>query len=459
MNRMDATLAASLERELSADLCGELLFPNTTGYEASRAIFNAMIDRRPAAVVRCAAVDDVARAVVAARRHDLEISVRGGGHGVAGAAVRDGALMLDMSAMKALDVDEAHRRASAGPGLLLGEFDRGTGAHGLATPLGVVSVTGIAGLTLGGGLGWLNGRYGLACDNLLGAEIVTADGEVLRAGDDEHQDLMWGLRGGGGNFGVVTSFEYRLHPITTVLAGGVSFPWSEVGDVLRFYDTFSKNAPDELATAASLSMGPEGTPIVSVAACWSGVLDVGVEVLRPLQDLPGAAGGFEPMPYPRWQCVPDGGFPVGRQHYWKSGFLRTIPDDAIDVLTTFLPDMPSTLNGVGLQQMHGAASRVDPAATAFAHRAEQFDFLIVSQWPSADDNHRNIEWSRELFDAMSPFLEDAVYVNNLGDEGPDRVRAAYGANYTRLGEVKRTYDPRNVFRANQNIAPQPTGPM
>ncbi|WP_433782631.1 FAD-binding oxidoreductase [Actinomycetospora sp. CA-101289] len=449
--------ATSLERALGSRLRGELIFPGGVGYDEARSVFNAMIDRRPVAVARCADASDVSRAVQAARDHDLTVSVRGGGHGVAGSAVRDGALMLDMSLMKGLRVDVDTARAYAEPGLLLGEFDRGTGVHGLATPLGVVSLTGIAGLTLGGGLGWLSGKHGLACDNLLAAEVVTADGRTLRATEAEHADLLWGLRGAGGNFGVVTSFEYRLHPVATVLAGGLSFPWAMAREVLGFYDAFAKAAPDELSTAASLGKGPDGEPTVSVAACWSGNIEDGREVLRPLLALGRASGGFAPVPYPTWQSAPDAGFPDGRLQYWKAGFLRTLSDAAIDVLLRFVPEMPSSLSGVGLQQMHGVASRVDPGATAFHHRAEQYDFLILSQWPEASETERNVDWSRALFEAMSPHLEDAVYVNNLGDEGRDRVRAAYGANYEKLVAVKDAYDPDNFFRANQNIRPGSSG--
>ena len=449
---MDTTTATSLAHVL-AGLRGALRLPGTAGYDTSRAIFNGMIDRRPAAVVHCADAGDVSLAVRAARRLDLEITVRGGGHGVAGNAVRDGALMLDLSGLKSLDVVD--RRATAGAGLLLGELDAGTGAHGLATPLGVVSLTGIAGLTLGGGIGWLNGRFGLACDNLVAAEVVIADGDVVRVDDDHHADLLWGLRGGGGNFGVVTSFEYRLHPVATVLAGGLSFEGTDLHDVLPAYDEVARSAPDELSTAAALGPGPDGRATMSVAACWCGDVDEGRDVLRRLTGIPGAVGEFGTMAYPDWQCVPDAGYPADRRHYWKAGFLRALPDEAVDVLARLVPEMPSEYSGIGLQQMHGAAARVDPTATAFAHRADQYDFLLLSQWPSADDDARNVAWSRRVFDAMSPFLADAVYVNNLGEEGTDRVRAAYGPNYDRLVALKRAWDPDNVFRANQNVVPEP----
>jgi hypothetical protein len=324
----------------------------------------------------------------------------------------------------------------------------------LATTLGVVSTTGIAGLTLGGGLGWLNGRHGLACDNLISADVVTADGRLLRASARENEELFWAIRGGGGNFGVVTSLEYQLHPVDLVLAGGLSYPAEVAPRVLRFYDDFVKSAPDELSTAASLGMTPAGEPTLSIAVCYCGPVDEGEQVLRPLRTFQVPVDdGIQPMPYTVLQGARDEGFPFGRRHYWKSAWLRDVTDGAIETLMRFLPQMPSSASSVGLQQLHGAASRVAPSATAFPHRAEQYDFLILSQWSEATDSDRNLQWTRALFEAMQPHLEESVYVNNLGDEGPGRVQAAYGENYPRLAAVKRTYDPDNLFRANQNIDP------
>jgi hypothetical protein len=368
--------------------------------------------------------------------------------------VRDGAVMLDLSGMKAIRVDPDARTARADPGLTLGEFDRATQAFGLATPLGVVSMTGIAGLTLGGGLGWLNGRYGLACDNLISADVATADGQLLRASAQENDDLFWAIRGGGGNFGVATSFEYQLHPVDRVLAGGLSYPLSMAPRVLRFYDDFVNAAPDELSTAASLGLTPAGEPTVSIAVCYCGPIDEGEQLLRPLQTFQSPVDDtIQPMPYTALQSSRDEGFPFGQFHYWKSGWLRALTDDAVDTLMQFVPQMPSPASGVGLQQMHGAASRVAASATAFAHRAEQYDFLILSQWSDETDSDRNVQWTKALFEAMRPHLEESVYVNNLGDEGTARVHAAYGENYARLVAVKRTHDPDNLFRANQNIDP------
>jgi FAD/FMN-containing dehydrogenase len=447
-------VASAVRQELGSGLRGEVVCPGDRGYDTARTVFNGMIDRRPLAVIRTVDASDVVRCITFARRHELPLSVRGGGHSVAGNAVRDGAVMLDLSGMKALRVDPATRTVRAQPGLTLGEFDRATQAFGLATTLGVVSTTGIAGLTLGGGLGWLNGRYGLACDNLISAEVATADGRLLRVSTHENEDLFWGIRGGGGNFGVVTSFEYQLHPVDLVLAGGLSYPLEAAPRVLRHYDDFVKAAPDELSTAASLGLTPAGEPTVSIAVCYCGPIDEGEQLLRPLRTFQSPVDDqVQPMPYAVAQSARDEGYPFGRLHYWKSGWLREVTDGAIETLMQFAPRMPSSASGVGLQQLHGAASRVAPSATAFPHRAEQYDFLILSQWSEATDSDRNVQWTRALFEAMQPHLEESVYVNNLGDEGPGRVQAAYGQNYRRLAAMKKTYDPDNLFRSNQNIDP------
>jgi hypothetical protein len=451
--RPDGVAASTLDG-LAADLRGRLVRPVDPDYDTTRAVFNGMINRRPSAVVVCAGPSDVARGIAFAREHDLVLSVRGGGHSVAGNAVCDGGIMLDLSGMNGIRVDPQNRTARAEPGVTLGELDHETQAWGLATPLGVVSMTGVAGLTLGGGLGWLNGAYGLACDNLLAADVVTADGRLVTASDEANADLYWGIRGGGGNFGVVTSFEYRLHPVSTVLAGGLTYPLAEAPDVLRFYDEFLKAAPDELSTAASLAVGPSGQPLVSIAVCFCGPLDIGAQVMEPLRNFRSPIDDtVQPTPYRMVQAASDAGFPFGQLHYWRSGFLRDLTDEAIQTMIRFVEQMPSPATGVGLQHMHGAASRIPSAATAFAHRAAQFDFLVLSQWPDPTDTAPNIEWTRAFFAAMRPHLENGVYVNNLGDEGDNRVHAAYGANYERLAALKAKYDPTNVFRMNHNIEP------
>jgi hypothetical protein len=431
----------SLRRELRSDLRGQLICPDDGDYDPARAVFNGMIDQRPLAVVRPVDASDVVRCIEFVRRYDLPLSVRAGGHSVAGHGVRDEAVMLDLSGMKAVQVDPETRTARAEPGLTLGEFDRATQRFGLATTLGVVSVTGIAGLTLGGGLGWLNGCYGLACDNLISADVVTADGQMLRASAQQNEDLFWAIRGGGGNFGVVSSFEYQLHPVDDVLAGGLSYPLSMAPHVLRFYDDFVKAAPDELSTAVSLALTPTGEPTVTIVVCYCGPIDEGERVLHPLRTFQSPLeDGIQLVPYAVLQCANDKHFPSGRRHYWKSGWLRNLTDGAIETLMQFVPHMPSCTSSIGLQQMHGVASRIASSATAFPHRAEQYDFLILSQWSDATDSDRNIEWTRALFQAMQPHLEESVYVNNLGEEGPGRVKAAYGENYNRLATIKSAYD-------------------
>jgi hypothetical protein len=453
MTSTSAVSGAALDT-LEDRLDGRLLRPADPDYDRVRAVFNAMIDRRPAAVVRCRNPADVCRGIAFAREHALALSIRGGGHNVAGNAVCDGGVMLDLSPMRHLHIDPERRTARAGPGLLLGDLDRGTHRFGLATPLGVMSKTGIAGLTLGGGLGWLNGRFGLACDNLLAAEVVTADGELLEVGPAEHADLFWAIRGGGGNFGVVTSFVYRLHPVGPVLAGAISYPWAAAHDVLRFHDEFVASAPDELSTVVSLGLDAAGQPAVAIAVCWCGTPEDGERVLAPLRAVgPPVTDTIGVTSYVALQSAPDAGFPSGRQHYWKSGYLLNTTDAALDTLLPHVPGMPSGTSGVGLQRLHGAAGRVAPDATAFPHRRDQYDLLILAQWADPAASARNIAWARDLFEAMRPHLQDAVYVNNLGAEGADRVRAAYGPNHPRLAEVKRTYDAGNVFRLNQNISP------
>jgi FAD/FMN-containing dehydrogenase len=334
---------------LTARLSGDVLRPGDAGYDSARSVFNAMIDRRPLAIVRCREAADVAKGVAFARENDLVLAVRSGGHNVAGNAVCDGGIMLDLSPMKTVHVDPASCTARAGAGLLLGELDRATQEHGLATPLGVMSGTGIAGLTLGGGLGWLNGRYGLTCDNLIGADVVTADGELVTVGPDDHADLLWGLRGGSGNLGVVTTFAYRLHPVGPVLAGALTYPWPMAADVLRTHDEFLASAPDELATAVSLGLDPTGAPALTIAACWCGDPADGERALQPLRSFgPPAQDSFTVMPFVQWQSGPDAGYPRGMQHYWKSGYLRNLTDAAIEALLEILPAMPSPQSGIGV---------------------------------------------------------------------------------------------------------------
>jgi len=438
---------------LGSALRGRLFRPGDAGYDDARKVFNAMIDRRPDVIVRPADAEDIRRAVNFARENDLPVSIKGGGHNVAGNAVGARGLMLDCSGMKNVQVDAERRAAVAGAGALLADLDVATQAHGLATPLGVVSVTGIAGLTLGGGIGWLNGKHGLACDNVLAADIVTSDGRLLTASPDQHTDLYWAIRGGGGNFGVVTSFTYRLHPVGQVLAGALSFPAERTREVLGFYPGFAASCPDELSMSASLGCDTSGRPVFGVGVCWSGGHDEAELALRPLRDLGPDVDAVVPTDYGVWQSAHDGGFPSGRHQYWKSSFFTDLTAGAIDVLLQFAAEMPSAASGIGMQQLHGVAARVPPAATAFPHRRSQSELLILAQWSNPAETERHVGWARAFFEAMQPFAASGVYVNDLGQEGEERVRAAYGANYDRLAAVKAAYDPINLFRSNQNVRP------
>jgi hypothetical protein len=439
---------------LQTGLRGVLLRPDDSGYNQARKVFNAMIDKMPGLIIRCAGASDVIRSIAFAREHDLSLSIRGGGHSVAGTAVCDGGLMLDMSGMKGVRVDPVERTADAQPGLLLGDLDRETQSFGLATPLGIVSVTGIAGLTLGGGIGWPNGKHGLACDNVRSAEVVTADGQLLVANANENEDLCWGIRGGGGNFGVVTRFTYRLHPVGPVLGGAVVYPLARARNVLRSYHEFMETCPDELATIASFGAGPDGGSVLALAVCYLGAIEDGERIIHPLRafDTP-LVDSIQPMDYCALQSGSDGAFPSGRLHFWKASWLKDLTDDAIEVMLRFVAEKPSTATTAALQDMHGAAARVDPTATAFPHRNHHYDFFILSQWTDPAESDENVRWTREFFEAMQPFLERGVYVNDLGNEGEDRVIAAYGANYERLVSLKDRYDPANLFRINHNIRP------
>jgi hypothetical protein len=444
----------AIVRDFKLSLRGELLLPGDDTYDEARRVFNAGIDRRPAMIARCADTSDVVNSVNFARTHELLVAIRGGGHNVAGTGVCDRGIVIDLSKMKGMIVDPDLRTARAQPGLLVGEFDLITQSFGLATTLGIISHTGISGLTLGGGSGWLQGKYGMSCDNLLSVEIVTADGRVLTASAGENEDLFWGVRGGGGNFGVVTSFEYRLHPVGQVFGGMVVHELSNAKDVLRFYREFTLESPDELGTMPLFATSPAGNPVIALFGCYSGPIEEGEKVLKPLRSF-GApfSDFFGPMNYVDMQSYLDWGFPKGRLQEWKSSFLPFLSDESIDVLVEYALTKPSPLSAFVLQYLHGAACRVRATETAFAHRSEKHDLLIISMWEDPSETEKNITWTRKFLQAMQPFLERGVYVNNLGDEGEERVRAAYGPNYERLVALKNKYDPTNFFRMNQNIKP------
>jgi len=445
----------STVQELGLNLRGRLLLPADAEYDEARKIWNVMIDRRPAVIVRCAGAEDVVRAVRFARENNLLVAVRGGGHNVAGNAVCDGGLMIDLSPLKAIRIDPVRQTAQAQPGLTLGEFDRETQAFGLATTLGTVSVTGIAGLTLGGGIGWLMGKYGLACDNLLSVDIVTADGELRTASATENEDLFWGVRGGGGNFGVVTRFEYRLHRVGPVLGGMLIYPFSKAREVLRFYWDFTSQVPDELTMDAGILTAPDGNPVAAIAICYCGPLDQGEKLVEPLRKFgPPMADLIGPKSYLEIQKeIFDAAFPPNHQNYWKGGFAQALSDPVIEAMVEYAATRPSPASFVAVEHFHGAAARVPVSETAFPHRREQYSLLICSIWPDPAESEKNIEWTRRFWGAMQPFMAGSVYVNYLSEEGEDRVRAAYGPNYERLVALKSKYDPTNFFRMNQNIQP------
>ena len=441
-------------QELKKRLRGELLRPGEAGYDEARKVFNAMIDKRPAMIARCAGAGDVLDAVNFARTHNLLVAVRGGGHSVGGKSVCDGGVLIDLSEMKGIHVDPARRIARAQPGLRLGEFDRETQALGLATPMGIVSNTGISGLTLGGGMGWLNGKHGLSCDNLVSVDVVTADGRFLTASDSENEDLFWAMRGGAGNFGIVTSFEYRLHSVGPVLGGMVLYPMSEARQVLAFYEEFARGCPDELSTAAGFLTTPDGDDVLGVLACYSGPLEEGEKVLKPLRNFGSPVVDLiQPMEYVQMQRLLDDNWVPGRLYYWKSSFVRNLSGDLIETIVEHASARPSPLSFVVLQQIHGAATRIAPNETAFAHRYDLWTYGMYAVWTEPGDSEKNIEWAREIWEASQPFVEKGVYVNDLGEEADKRVRAAYGSNYERLVALKNKYDPTNFFRLNQNIRP------
>ena len=435
---------------------GEVIDPTHASYDEARRVWNGMIDRRPALIARCNDLDDVVAAVNFARGQGLPIAVRGGGHSAAGLAVGDGALVIDLAAFNDVVVDPATQTARAGGGTKWGGFDAATSAHGLATTGGAISTTGIAGLTLGGGLGFLMRQYGLACDNLRAAEVVTAQGEIVRASASENQELLWGLRGGGGNFGVVTSFEYDVHPVPEVTAGMLIHPADRAREVLQFYREACATAPDELVLFAALLSSPEGMPIAAIIPCYSGPSENAEAVVGPLRAFgPPVAGEVGPMPYPVMQSMLDDGFPSGLQVYWTGHFLTGLPDEAIETALDAFGRIPSPLSAILFEQLGGAVARVGRDETAFDHRDAAFNLAIISRWTSPEEAEASIAWTRDLSAAMKPFARGA-YVNYLGvGDATDRVRAAYGdAKYNRLADLKAQFDPENLFRFNQNIAPR-----
>ena len=459
-----APIADGSIAELAQALRGQLITRGDPGYDEARTIWNGAHDRRPALIVRCAGVADVMRAVEFARSEELVVSVRGGSHSIPGFSTNDGGIVIDLSPMKGISVDPQAGRAVAQTGLKWSEFDHETQAFGLATTGGLVSSTGIAGFTLGGGVGWLMRKHGLAADNLVGADIVTADGRLVHASADENPELLWGLRGGGGNFGIATAFEYDLHRVgPMVTAGAVFYPGDRAAEILRFYRDWAEDAPDELTTLANLLTAPpapfipeawHGKPLVALIGMHCGSIEDGERAVRPLRELgEPVADLMGPLPYVAMQGLVDPLWGPGAHSYMKAGFMGSLDDAAIDTLVSYHQSSVSPKSEIHVQHMGGAVARVPAAATAFGDRSAPFLLNVIASTFTADGYDEAVAWAQALHRAMTPSLTGASYINFLSAEGDDRVRAAYGANYDRLVALKDEYDPTNLFRLNQNIRP------
>jgi len=453
---MEKTSTIRVRGDLRARFTGSLLAPGEAGYEEARRVHNGLIDKRPALVARCHTTADVVDAVLLGREQASEIAIRGGGHNVAGKSVTDGGLMIDLAPMKGIRVDHRTWRVWAQPGVTWREYNRAAGLHELATTGGVVSTTGIAGLTLGGGEGWLMGRYGLTIDNLLAVELVTADGKVLTVSAEQNEDLFWAVRGGGGNFGVVTAFEYRAHPVSTVTGGVIAHPLRDGLAVLDFYREFSSTAPDELTVFFGLVDAPDGSgeKLVVMPLCHcGGDLEQVDSDLAPLRTFGSPViDDVRLMPYPVMNTLSDDGYPRGALNYWNSAFVRELSDAAMEIMVESFERCPSPMSGLMVAHYHGAVTRVDPAATAFPHREPGYNLLVAAQWLDPAETETNINWARETFRALRPHLADRCY-DNLSAEDRGSVAHACGSNYDRLVEIKRRHDPDNVFRLNHNVDP------
>jgi FAD/FMN-containing dehydrogenase len=459
-------LDTSLIEALQERFQGEIIRPSEAGYDDARTIWNAMIDKYPALIARCTNSADVIEAVNFARDNNLLLSVRGGGHNVAGSAVCDGGLMIDLSLMKDIHVDPQGGTATAQPDVVFGELDRATQPYGLAAPGGIVSETGIAGLTLGGGFGWLTRKFGFTCDNLISAEVVTANGQFLTASATENSDLFWGIRGGGGNFGIVTSFKYQLQPVgPEVLAGLIIYPLEAAGDVLRFYRDFTASTPEELGAMAVFRLAPQapfipaelhGKPVLAIIVCYVGDAEEGEHLVQPLRDFGSPiVDGITRKPFAAHNSSLDAGQPTGMHYYWKSEYVTEIADDAIESLVAFAANMTSPYSRLFQFQLGGATQRYDEQAMAVSHRKAEYVIGINTGWADPQDSEKQIQWTRDLWTAIRPFSTGGVYVNFLSaDDGEDRVRAAYGATkFERLVQLKSKYDPQNLFQVNKNIKP------
>jgi len=465
LDRNQGTIPAEALDGLRAALRGTLCLPGEPGYDVARTLWNAMIDRRPAAIVCATGAADVMRAVGFAREHGLLLAVRGGGHNIAGNAVCDGGLMIDLSPMKSVRVDPAARTARVEPGVRLGEFDREAQAFGLATPLGINSTTGVAGFTLGGGFGWISRKHGLTVDNLLSVDLVTADGKLVHASDQENADLFWAVRGGGGNFGVITSFEYRLHPVgPEVLAGLIVHPFAQAKELLDGYRRFVASAPDEVTAWVVMRKAPplpflpaevHGKEILVIAVCAIGDKQKAEKAIAPLRALgKPIADVIGPAPFVGWQTAFDSLLAPGARNYWKSHDFKKLDDGFIQVLLDAIGRLPTSECEIFIGHLGGAVNRVPADATAYPHRDVDFIMNVHTRWSDPAQDQACIAWARQLFDVSAPFATGGVYVNFMPEDETQRVqKGAYGPNYERLAKLKRKYDPTNLFRMNQNIHP------
>jgi FAD/FMN-containing dehydrogenase len=450
--------------EFARSFTGEIILPVDAGYDAARQIWNAMIDKRPALIARCASTADVVSAVNFARTTGLVLAVRGGGHNIAGSALCEDGLVIDLSRMTSVSVDAASRRATVEGGATLAHLDAATQAHGLAVPLGINSTTGVAGLTLGAGFGWLSRKYGMTVDNLESAEVVTAAGDVVRASATEHPDLFWALRGGGGNFGVVTKFEFRLHQVgPDLLSGLVVFPFAEAKAVLQKYRDFTAKAPDELSVWTVLREAPplpflppevHGKPVVVLALLYAGDPTEGERLIEPLRSFGTVLGAHTGVqPYAAWQQAFDPLLTPGARNYWKSHNFSTLPDELFEAVIDSIGKLPSSQCEIFFGAIGGATMRPRPDAMAYAHRDAKFVMNVHGRWDTAAEDAAGVAWARDFFKASAPFASGGVYVNFLTADEAERSRFAYGLNYQRLAKVKRHYDPENLFRTNWNIQP------
>jgi FAD/FMN-containing dehydrogenase len=442
---------------------GAVIEPGDELYDEARTVYNAMIDRRPRVVVRCSDAGDVMAAVDFARENALDLAVRGGGHSVPGFGTVEGGVVADLSGMRGVRVDPAARTAHAEGGATWGDFNHATGAFGLATTGGIISTTGVGGLTLGGGIGYLTRGHGLSCDNLLSADVVTADGRLVHASAEEDPDLFWALRGGGGNFGVVTSFEFRLHPVAGIYGGVRFFELAETANVLRFYREFIADAPPELGAFPAFQIAPplpfipearHGDTFIAMVACWSGAPEKAERALAPIAEIaPTVAAFVDAMPYAAINSLFDGLVPPGLQHYWKANFVTELTDAAIAAHAEHGPKVPAVNSTVHIYPINGAVHDVASDATAFAYREANFATVIAGMWPDPADNEANTAWVHSYYDATAPESEEGGYINFMSGDDQSRIKANYRGNYARLVDVKRAYDPDNLFHVNQNIQP------